>query len=159
MSKLGRDEKALEGMPLKLLIVALVMGITLPSILAMWANVEKVQIGNHLLSEMDYLNIRINQVYRSGPGNTIIVELDLKSGIFTSIDYVLLGGGLDTHWKGTIRWKLAGEGENVIPIDGGVPVCGQSGEAFELNDGHSSLYLEVKKKEDGLVFVEISDVN
>jgi hypothetical protein len=147
---------ALEGMPLKLLIVALVMGITLPSVLAMWANVEKVQTGNHLQSEMDYLNIRINQVYRSGPGNTILVELNLKSGVFTSIDYVMIGGRLDTHWKSTIRWKLVGEGENVIPIDGGVPVCGENGESFELDEGHSSLYLKVKKKEEGLLFVEIS---
>jgi hypothetical protein len=147
---------ALEGMPLKLLIVALVMGITLPSVLAMWANVEKVQTGNHILSEMDYLNIRINQVYRSGPGNTITVEVDLKSGVFTSVDYVMIGGRLDTHWKSTIRWKLAGEGENVIPIDGGIPVCGENGGTYELNEGHSSLYLKAKKKEDGLVFVEIS---
>jgi hypothetical protein len=108
---------------------------------------------------MDYLNIRINQVYRSGQGNTIVVQLDFKSGLFTSIDHVLVGGRLDTHWKSTIRWKLAGEPENVIPIEGEVPVCGGNGEAFELNEGHSSLYLKVKKKEEGLVFVEISDVN
>jgi hypothetical protein len=153
------DEKAIEGMPLKLLIVALVMGITVPSILAMWANVERVQTENHLMSEMDYLQIRINQVYRSGPGNIITVELDLKTGLMTSVEYVLIGGELGTPWKSTIRWKLAGEAENMVPIDGGIPVCSESGEAFELYEGHSSLYLEVKKKEDGLVYVEISVVD
>jgi hypothetical protein len=153
---LSSDEKAIEGMPLKLLIVALVMGITIPSILAMWANVEKVQTENHLMSEMDYLKIRISQVYMSGLGNAITVELHLKSGLMTSIEYVLVGGGLETHWKSTIRWKLAGEEENLVLLDNGIPVCGGNGEAFELHEGHSSLYLKVKKKEDGLVYVEIS---
>jgi hypothetical protein len=153
------NEEAIEGMPLKLLIVALVMGITIPSVLAMWANVERVQTENHLMAEMDYLNIRIGQVYRGGPGNIITVDLELESGLMTSIDYVLVGGELDTPWRSTIRWKLAGEGENMVPIDDGIPVCGESGQAFELSEGHSYLYLEGKKKEDGLLFVEISVVN
>lgn len=153
------NEDAIEGMPLKLLIVALVMGITIPSVLAMWANVEKVQTENRLMSEMDYLSIRIGQVYRSGPGNIIAVDFELKSGLMTSIDYVLVGGELDTPWRSTIRWKMAGEGENMIPIDDGIPVCSEGGQAFELSEGHSYLYLEGKKKEDGLLFVEISVVN
>ncbi len=156
MRNLPGDERGIEGLPLKLLILAIVMGISVPSILAMWSNVERVQIENHLESEMDYLIIRIQQVYRSGPGNAMSVEVNLKSGLMTSIEYVRLGDNLSSEMRSTIRWKLSGEAENTLLIEGQIPVCGRSTDAFELNEGHSSLYLEVKKKEEGLVYVEIS---
>ena len=156
MKRLEEDENGIEGLPLKLLITAIVMGISLPAILATWSNVEKVQVENSLQSEMNYLILRIQQVHRAGPGNSIGVDVNLDSGMFTSVDYVLVGDGLDSPFKSTIRWKLSGDSERVIPIKDGVPVCGKDGKAFRLAEGHSSLYLEVKREENGLVFVEIS---
>lgn len=156
MRDLAGDESGIEGLPLKLLILAIVMGISVPSILAMWSNVERVQIENRLESEMDYLIIRIQQVHRSGPGNAMSVEVNLKSGLMTSIEYVRVGDNLGSQTRSTIRWKLYGEAENTLLIEDQIPVCGRNTDAFELNEGHSSLYLEVKKKESGLVYVEIS---
>jgi len=153
---LAEDERGIEGLPLKLLILAIVMGISVPSILAMWSNVERVQIENRLESEMDYLIIRIQQVHRSGLGNAMSVEVNLKSGLMTSIEYVRVGDNLSSQTRSTIRWKLSGEAENTLLIEDQIPVCGRNTDAFELNEGHSSLYLEVKKKESGLVYVEIS---
>lgn len=156
LKNLADDKKAIEGLPLKLLITAIVMGIAIPAVLAMWSNVEKVQVENSVRSEMNYLVLRIQQVHRSGPGNAVIVEIDLDSGVFTRIDHVLVGDSLSSPLKGTIRWKLGGGQENIIPIEDGIPVCGKNDEALKLAEGHSSLYLEVKKEESGLVFVEIS---
>ncbi len=150
------DEKAVEGLPLKLLITAIVMGIVIPSIFAAWSNVEKVQVESSLRSELNFLILRIQQVHRSGPGNAVTVEIYLDSGMFTRIDHVLIGDSLTSPLKGTIRWKFSGGQENTIPIGDGIPVCGSDGKAFRLVEGHSSLYLEVKKEESGLVFVEIS---
>lgn len=155
MKNLRADEKGLEGLPLKLLITAIVMGISIPAILATWSNVEKVQVENSLRSEMNYLILRIHQVHRAGPGTSISLDVNLDSGMFTSIDYVLVGDSQGSPLKGTIRWKLGGEQEKVIPIKDGIPVCGKDGKAFRLTEGHSSLYLETKKEESGLVFVEI----
>jgi hypothetical protein len=150
------DDKGLEGLPLKLLITAIVMGISIPAILATWSNVEKVQVENSLQSEMNYLVLRIQQVYRAGLGNSISLDINLDSGMFTSIDHFLVGDDLESPLKGTIRWKLSGDSERVTLINDGIPVCGIDGKAFRLVEGQSSLYLEVKKEESGLVFVEIS---
>ncbi len=138
------------------MIAALVMGITVPAVLAAWANVEKVQVENSVQSEMDYLIIRMQQVHRAGPGNSLTVDVDIDSGMFTSVEYVLIGDDLDSPFKSTIRWKLSGEQERVVPMEGDIVACGKDGVAFRLGEGHSSLYLEVKKEERGLVFVEIS---
>lgn len=156
LRNLARDKKAIEGLPLKLLITAIVMGISIPAVLAMWSNVEKVQVESSIQSEVNYLMLRIQQVHRSGPGNAITVEIHLDSGMFAQIEYVLVGDELEDPFKGTIRWKLSGDSERVILIEDGIPVCGKDGKAFRLAEGHSSLYLEVKKEESGLVFVEVS---
>ncbi|MCK4443036.1 MAG: hypothetical protein KAW09_00730 [Thermoplasmata archaeon] len=156
MRNLTLDRNGIEGLPLKLLITAVVMGISIPAVLAAWSNVEKVQTENSLRSEINYLILRIRQVHRAGPGNSVTVDVNLDSGMFTSIEHVLVGDGLQSQWRSTIRWKLGGESEQVIPIDDGIPVVGNDGKAFRLTEGHSSLYLEVKKEESGLVFVEIS---
>jgi hypothetical protein len=145
-----------EGLPLRLIIVAIVMGISIPSVLALWSNVEKQQTENAVRAELNYLMLRIGQVHRSGPGNAISVELNLRSGMMSSIEYVLVGDDLDSPWRSAIRWKLNGQGEELIAIENDVPVCSNSGVAFQLSEGHNLLYLETKKKENGLVFVEIS---
>lgn len=156
MANLRDDALGIEGLPLRLLITALVMGMAVPAVLAAWANVEKVEVENSVQSEMDYLMIRMQQVHRSGPGNSLTVDIDLDSGILTSLEYVLIGDSLESPLKSTIRWKLGGEQERTILINGGIAACGKDGKAFRLEEGHSSLYLEVKKEESGLVFVEVS---
>ncbi|UCD92270.1 MAG: hypothetical protein JSV43_08660 [Methanobacteriota archaeon] len=156
MRDLSIDSKGLEGLPFRLLIVAVIMGISIPAVLASWSNAERQHLENSLNSELNYLTVRIVQVYQAGPGNVVTVDVNLESGTFTEIEYVLVGDNLESAWRTAIRWKLSGQGENVIAIEDGIPVCSNNGDALHLSPGWHSIYLETKKEESGLVFVEIS---
>lgn len=159
MRYLTGDSKGIEGLPLKILIVALVLGISIPSVLAIWTNAEVQRIENSLRSELDYLNLRIVQIYRSGPGNAISFKLEIDSGMVSSIEYVLVGDNLDGPLRSTLRWKISGRSEAIIAIEDDVPVCSKEGGAFPLSEGYHTIYLVAKKREDGLVFVEISTLD
>lgn len=156
MRDLVIDNKGVEGLPLKLLIVAIIMGISIPAVLASWHNAERQHTENSLRSELNYLIVRIVQVYQAGPGNAVSVELNLESGVLSSIEYVLVGDNLESPWRSAIRWKLSGQAEDIFAIDDGIPVCSTDGGALRLSPGWHSVYLEVKKEESGLLFVEIS---
>lgn len=150
------DQRGVEGLPLKLLIVAIVMGISIPAVLASWSNAERQHTENSLRSELNYLETRIVQVYQAGLGNAISVKLHIESGMLASIEYVLVGDGLDSPWRSAIRWKLSGQAESLVAIEDDIPVCSEDGNALRMSPGWHYLYLEAKKEESGLLYVEIS---
>lgn len=154
------DDAGLEGLPFKLIIISLILALSIPIIVANWMSFDKQQTVTQLDSELDYLEAQIRQIYDGGLGlgNSKVLEMNIRDGTFTKIEYVEIGDSDLTSIKGnSIRWKLKGEGEQAHMISDGIPARSEDGSSFKFAHGLNTLYLEIKK-ENGVVFAEISYV-
>jgi len=152
------NDAGLEGLPFKLIIISLILALSIPIIVANWMSFDKQQTVTQLDSELDYFEAQIAQIYDGGLGlgNSKVLEINIREGTFTKIEYVEIGDGDLASIRGnSIRWKLNGEGEQVHMISDGIPARSDDGSSFKLGHGLNALYLEIKK-ENGVVFVEIS---
>jgi hypothetical protein len=160
------DKKGVEGIPLKLIIVLLIMAITIPITWRGLETYDRAQTENNLRSELEFLSTNIKQVYLSGVGNAKEVEVDFDNGIMTKIDWIEIGDSVSGLWS-TIRYKLGFKGREFIIIkDPNVPlgnlsdgdigplILGAGKQKIRLecregldfdDDGTGDMYIEVTK--------------
>ncbi|UCE74592.1 MAG: hypothetical protein JSV56_02520 [Methanomassiliicoccales archaeon] len=165
MPRFHKNEEGVEGIPLKLIIVLVILAITIP---ITWKGVEsydRSQTESNLRSELDYLSAHIKQVYLNGIGNALDVEVDFRNGMMTRIEKVEIGDSTEGIWS-SIRYKLSHKGTEFIIIKNpNIPIGNVSkGEIGPLitNAGKHTIHLECKSgfdfDDDGAddIYVEIS---
>ncbi len=154
------DDKGLEALPFKLIIVSLIMALSLPIVISNWMVHDRQETVSRLQSELDFIEGQVDLIYDGGQGlgNSRVVDVTVRDGTFAKIEYIELGdGNLTSLMSKSIRWKLKGEEERIDIISGGIPVRSEKGTSFELRHGLNELYLEIKEM-GGAAYVEISHV-
>lgn len=81
-----RDNNALEGMPLKLVIIVMMLALTVPSVYASLGDFQEVTSTNSLKNEAEDLASKVHDLAVRGPGNQMTVTIDVPSdGSFMTI--------------------------------------------------------------------------
>lgn len=167
MPQFSIDERGVEGIPLKLIIVIVILAITIPAIWKGLESYDRSQTENNLRSEIEFLSTHIKQIYLNGIGNAQDVEVDFKDGMMTKIEWIKLGDSIEGIWS-SIRYKLNHKSDDLFLIKNpNIPVGNVSqGEIgpLKLGAGRQTIHLECKEgfdfDDDGSedMYVEVSKV-
>ncbi len=165
MSTFSNNESGVEGIPLKLIIVMVILAITIP---ATWKGLEsydRSQTENNLRSEIEFLSTHMKQVYLNGIGNAQNVDVDFKDGMMTKIEWIKIGDTVEGIWS-SIRYKLSHKGDDFFLIKNpNMPVGNVSdGEIgpLKIGAGRHTIHLECREgfdfDDDGAqdMYVEVS---
>ena len=167
MPQFSMDERGVEGIPLKLIIVMVILAITIPVTWKGLESYDRSQTENNLRSEIEFLSTHIKQIYLNGIGNAQDVEVDFKDGMMTKIEWVKLGDSIEGIWS-AIRYKLSHKSDDLFLIKNpNIPVGNVSqGEIgpLSLGAGRQTIHLECREgfdfDDDGTedMYVEVSKV-
>jgi hypothetical protein len=137
------DRRALEGMPLKLLIMSLLISLTFPVVAGSLDSFERSTARSGLIVEGSRLGSAIEEVMSSGEGNRRIIEVSVPMGAVGRSMRLEIGGPLDDPSSLTIRCSSGGLAfHNVILDDPPVRCSGVNGQAVVLEAGQHQLSIE-----------------
>jgi len=137
------DGAGIEGLPLQLLIVAIVMGITVPVVYAGLDAYDHGQVQRRIEGELLRLTHAAQQ-YSIAGGGAETLALDLRGGSFTSLEYVWIGDTPGGPFANVVRYRISGEGERAIVVDRPtVSMSGPDGTTLVLGAGTIEIHLEV----------------
>ncbi|OGR08743.1 MAG: hypothetical protein A2341_17935 [Deltaproteobacteria bacterium RIFOXYB12_FULL_58_9] len=140
-SRPGRD--GLEGLPLQMAIVAVVMAISSPIIYGGLRAYESSALENKVASEAGAMAELAKLLYIGGPGNAQALEVDLRGGLTSNVDYLLVGDVPGGAYESCIRYRIKGQAEKALLIEEpNTPLCGPGGEPLRLLEGTHRLMLE-----------------
>jgi len=129
---LRKDRRGIEGLPLRLMIVALLISLTLPFVLSTMGSVTSTMVQDKAAETVEGLAMTIERMARDGPGNVRLVEMpsDLPIGIF-----IIIGGGEGSGESMRITWSVDGEFRHRYLLD--AVVLTRDGEPLRLVAGDS----------------------
>lgn len=127
-----KDNRGIEGLPLRLMLVALLISLTLPTMLSFMHSTTS-NIAEEKAAEIaEEIATTIEDMSVGGPGNVRIVNvpIDFPNGIVLKV-----GGGNGTLDRTRISWKV-GEETGVRYLQG-VSVVTENGVPLTLSPGDS----------------------
>ncbi len=137
------DAAAIEGLPLQLVIVAIVAGITAPAVYAGLDAYDHGQVTVRVHGEVLRLT-RAAQQYAIAGGGSETLELDFRGGLMASVLYVEIGDRPGGPLGNVVRYRIGGEGERVVLVDRpAVSMTGPQNRTLELGAGLYEIHLEV----------------
>lgn len=140
-----RDRRGIEGLPLQLLIVAVVAGITAPAVYAGLDVYDRGQVESRVRGELLRLTGAAQQ-YRIAGGGSETLDLDLRGGYFTAMERVAIGDRAGSPLQSTVRYRIGGDDRTIVVERPSVPMAGPDGEALALMAGRVSIRLEVREE-------------
>jgi len=140
---LHRDAAGIEGMPLQLLIVAIVAGITVPVVYAGLDAYDRGQVETRVRGEAFRL-MRVAQQYSVAGGGAETLQVDLRGGAFVPLLYLRIGDHGGGPYANVVRYRIGGEDERfVLAEHPTVLMAGTDGETLALGPGTYAIHLEV----------------
>ncbi len=161
MRKLSKDDNGdVLGIPLELLIVALVMAIVIPSIWGFTGMYIREQTETNVRNELEQLRYTIEKVSSSEVGNTRTIQLDFSGHPMARVDYVNIGG--DTIYQCQyVRYSLRGRGEDMYHLgdffvsnfsdDSPVPLDISGGEVSLFIKRSGRIHMDIEVIEVGII--------
>ncbi len=138
-----RNDRGVEGLPLRLIIVMVILAITIPATLGSFRAYDRNRVETCLLSEIDAVSSTVKAVYTSGPGNSATIGFNPVSGTMTGIESVLFGDVLGGGMVSAIRYKIQGRAECIVPVvSPSVPMSGANGTPLCLTSGNYIIMAE-----------------
>ncbi len=131
------DSRGIEGFPLQLLIMFIVVAMVVPM---SWNYLEVYsvqQTQQTIDTQLDYLEAAVRDVYSMGPGNVRVVEMELKGGLVSGLDYMYIGGTPNDVWSNlsSFRYRVHGGVEQYFMITNpNIAMVNMTG-MFELSNG------------------------
>ena len=143
------ENAAVEGIPLKLMIIAIILGITLPMIFIGLKGADHTSTENNLRTQITSIKFTARDLYNMDPGSSEVMVVDFKNGLMTNIDYVMIGDNLTGRYVSTIKYNISGDTEKVTTIENPeVPMTSADGETLVLYSGRYELVFTCMKSED-----------
>lgn len=151
---LKRDTKGIEGLPLKLIIVATVLAITLPGVYRSVSHYDTQRTIQNIETQANYFTDKVEQLHKHGVGNSEVIELELNDGVFKSIDYFEIQNNTIYH---QVRWSVEDEYDGRISTDENIPIMTE-GSSLKLTSGSHEIrlecrYGELKGREDTTLYI------
>lgn len=141
MNLKGWDQRGLEGLPLKLLLVALLISLSLPVVASAMADyrssIEEAALG----AEVSRLASSISEVHAAGEGNVRFITVEVPSGLSIEVG----GEGIDAM---SVRGVMADRVVRTTYLDDPpVRVITTNGEAMIIG-GSATIRLESIRHDD-----------
>ncbi len=132
------DRRGMEGFPLNLLIMFIVVAMVVP---ISWNYLEVYstrQTQQTIDTQLSYLESAVREVYSMGPGNSRVVELELSGGVASSMEYMRIGGSPNDVWSNlsSFRYRINGGLEQYFMItDPNIAMVNMTG-VLEFREGN-----------------------
>jgi hypothetical protein len=144
------DRNGLEGMPLKLTIVAITLAISSPIIYGGLSTYETSRVESQLRAEASAIADMVKLVFNGGRGNSQLLKVRLRGGMTAHADYILVGDSLGGNYTSCIRYKAKGLPEQTMLVSQpNIPMRSLDGLALKLTEGNYDLMVECKTCEEG----------
>ncbi|MEF8873652.1 MAG: hypothetical protein V5A88_03150 [Candidatus Thermoplasmatota archaeon] len=154
---LNSDSRALEGLPLQLLIIMVVLAIGIPAVYTSVMYYDTQNMIQKVENQVEYIEEKAKMMRAYGPGNSDVITVDLEPGMFRDVQYLELGNRTFTN---LIQWKIEG-GHTGLHTVGDISLISRSGEAMRLGSGSHQLRMESKSGDplgegEEMLYIEIS---
>lgn len=133
---IGRNNNAIEGLPLTMIVVMVVLAITIPLIIGSLRAYDRGRVEQEIASEIGRFISMVQLVYTSGPGNSVVIDFNAPSGSMTHIDCVKFGDEPGGNMSSVIRYMIHGRAEVMVLLESpNVPMISQNNTAFHISSG------------------------
>ena len=113
-------------LPLRVLVSAVVVGLTVPAVLGAWSAYETDQASVRAVQAIDAIVRAAQQFYVAG-GGAEDVRVDLGGGITARIEYVRIGDAPGGPLGPSASYRVTGQPEVLVLSDPAVPMSGLDG--------------------------------
>ncbi|MBI0584677.1 MAG: hypothetical protein ISF22_10695 [Methanomassiliicoccus sp.] len=154
----GWDRRALEGLPLRLLIMALLVSLTLPVVLGSMESYERTTARTRLAAEAERVGGVIEEVMSAGEGNRRIVTVELPESLAKFSMRLEVGGAIGSAESLTVRCLEGGAVfRNIVLEDPPARTTTADGRGMVLEAGMYRLAVECVRADDrAFVLVSVS---
>ncbi len=125
------DKRGLEGMPLKLLIVSLMISLSAPILLSSIGSFQAKTSESQAMSAAEHIREMITATYLSGPGNHRVLDSPLSDNKCT----IEIGGDLDRTESMVIKVMHEGGLDRIFLSNPAVRVTTADNHPFHLTSG------------------------
>lgn len=137
------QEGAVEGIPLQLIIIAIILAISLPIIFMGLDNADHSQTENNLKGEINAIKAMARSLFNGGVGNSDIIEVNFKNGLMTTIDYVKFGNNLASGRADIISYQIIGDSPMSTEFNSPeIPLTSENDETLIVTSGGYILGME-----------------
>lgn len=141
--RLWQNTLGIEGVPLKLMIVAIILAITVPLIFSSLRAYDFSRVEQELIAELDEFVATVRMIYTSGPGNSALIMFDVPEGSFAKVECVRMGDALGGTMSSVVGHQLRGRQEVLRLIENpNVPLTSSDNDTLELLMGHHEIRAE-----------------
>jgi hypothetical protein len=140
---LRNNNKAIEGLPLTMIVVMVVLAITIPLIIGSLRAYDRGRVEQGLASEIDSFISMVQLVYTSGPGNSVLIDFNAASGSMARIDSVIFGDGPGGSMASVIRYTIQDRQEVMTLLEApNVPMMSSGNTSFQISSGSFRIMAE-----------------
>ena len=133
---------SIEGLPLQLIITAVVLAITVPIMFGGLNSYDQSKLETELMGEIQGFISDVQQIYLAGPGNSATMNFVVPNGALNSADYVIFGDGPQGNYSSVIRYRISGESEvPVVVASPNVPMMSEENAGLEVIPGTYSIII------------------
>jgi len=145
-SLIRSDDRGVEHIPLKLIVVALILAIIIPSFLIGIMAYSNSQAETDMKGELDRIISTVKQAYSADEGTSFKLSVNFEDGITRKIDYVLIGDRIGEHggpYQSTVRYKFQGEANKTLIIENpNIMTTSPPNVPLEMGSGKYNLVVE-----------------
>ena len=157
LKRLDEDKRGLEGLPLQLLIIAMVLSIGLPVVYSSIRYHDTQRVLQDLEEQAVFIGEKARQVYLHGEGNSEVLTIQLDYGMFNEIEFLEV---TNETYRNQIQWRLRGGqgGRHFVRDD--FPLISEE-TPLKLREGEHRLRLRcefgpISEAEEELLYVKAS---
>jgi hypothetical protein len=142
--KLLNDKRAVEGIPFKLLIMAIIIGIITPTAWAGFSSYNRTRMERDLLENISEFESAARQVYNGGDGASTEITFNFRNTLFNDLEWVEIGDGLDGVFYSTVRYQLSSKDsfDSIVFSNPNIPMTSVSNSPLRMEPGMYTVILE-----------------
>ncbi|MEW5936381.1 MAG: hypothetical protein AB1665_00990 [Candidatus Thermoplasmatota archaeon] len=132
--------EGLEGLPLKLMIVAVVLGISLPIVYTGFRAYDISRLEGAVATEAQRVLSMAEMLHRGGVGNAETITIKIPNGALARVEYLAIGGAFGTPEASSVRYLVGGSTEQRLSAS--IQIVSVDNEAVYMGSGVHELHIE-----------------
>nr|AGF92962.1 hypothetical protein FLSS-6_0017 [uncultured organism] len=153
-----KDERgAIPGLPLELIVIALVVILSVPMIWNFASIYSEDQLDRNVRQELEGLKETIAEVYEGGVNEKRVVSIEIGQNPFSRLEYIEIGGPLNNKESRSLRYRIDGNSERRLNL-GEIQVANMSKDegtdTLRLISNHNDIIVR-KFVSQGEEFIEV----
>lgn len=122
-------------MPLRLIVALVSTALVVPTIVGGWSSVDYVQTEQRIRMEISRVIGAAQRYLQAGSGGEVM-DVSLRGGTFTRLEYIIFGDASDQAYSKAVRYRLTGGAEQtMIARNPSVRLRSQDGVGLVLGEG------------------------